>query len=67
MPEVYGQDSRCFEHEWVETTDNVMGEGERVGGGAGCYSYQCTRHQVLVSVGGEDIVCSHTGQKVGPN
>ena len=69
VPEMYGPDSRCFEHDWMEPGDNVTGAGEGggegVGGGAGCYTYECRRRRVLVNVAGRVVVCRHAGQRVG--
>ena len=37
VPEVYGRDSRCFEHVWKRDSDSVTGAGDadRGGGGGG--------------------------------
>ena len=65
LPEVYGADSRCFEHEWVSSEgESVSGEEGTLGSGAGCYRYECTGQCVIVYIGEQQVRCKTAGDKV---
>lgn len=61
MAEVYGPDSRCFEHEWMKDEDGRMMMAE----GAGCYTVTCTSEEVIITIGDEAVTCSNSGEQVG--
>ena len=78
VPEVYGRDSRCFEHVWTRDSDSVTGAGDadrsgrggggggrmEMGGDAGCYRHRCSKRRVILSVAGQELRCRVAGQKV---
>ena len=59
VPEEYGPDSRCFEHQLEGRAE------EGVVGGVSCHTFSCTRDSVIVNVGGSKVNCSWTGEQVG--
>ena len=43
----------------------TIGEiGEGVVGGAGCYTFSCTRESVVMQVGRSEVTCGRAGERV---